>query len=95
MYDLQDGFKKFSRAILVFRFNSAMHGVNLMKVYLLPILVIERGLHPIVIKEDYQSVSFKIGNVQSLVNLEFWGENTYIDSFLEAQKIMETKLFLP
>ena len=46
----------------VFGFNSAKYDLNLMKSYLLPILVNERDIEPTVIKEAKQFISFKFGD---------------------------------
>ena len=92
--DLQDHFKNFCHAIPVFRLNSAKYGIGLNS-YLLPILLVERGVQPIVVKENNQLVSFRSGNVQLIVNLDFLSGATNLDSFPEAYKIKEAKVFTP
>ena len=54
--DLQDHSRRYSNLLLVFAFNSAKEDTNLIKSYLLPLLVIERGIEPIVTKKANQFV---------------------------------------
>ena len=79
----------------VFGFNSAKYDINLIKSYLLPIFVNDRQIEPTVIKKANQIVSFKFGDVQLLDILNFLGGATSLDSFLEAYKTEETKVFSP
>ena len=46
--DLQEHFERYCNVVPVFRFNSAKYDINLIKSYLLPILVNERGIEPTV-----------------------------------------------
>ena len=79
----------------MFGFNSAKYDLNLIKSYLLPILVNERDIEPTVIKKANQFISFKFGDIQLLdiMNLLAWA--TRLDSFLKAYKTSETKWFCP
>ena len=79
----------------MFRFNSAKYDINLIKSYLLPILINERNIDPTVIKKANQFVSFKIGDVQLLDIMNILGGATSIDSFLKAYKTTEAKGFFP
>ena len=79
----------------VFGFNSAKYDFNLIKSYLLPILINEGNMEPIVIKKANQFVSFKFGDVQLLDIMNFLGGATSLDSFLKAYKTAETKGFFP
>ena len=81
--------------LLVFGFNSAKYDINLIKSYLLPILVNERSIEPIVIKEANRFISFKFGEIQLLGIMKFLGGATSLDSFLKAYKTSETKKFFP
>ena len=56
LIDLQEHFERYSHALPVFGFNSARYDINLIKSYLLPILVNERQIEPAVIKKAYQFV---------------------------------------
>ena len=69
--------------------------MNLIKSYLLPILVNERDFEPTVIKKANQVVSFKFGDSQILDIMNFLGGATSLDSFLKTYKTEETKGFFP
>ena len=68
--------------------------INLIKSYLLPILVSEQDIEP-VIKKANQFILFKIGDIQLLDIMNFHGGATSLDSFLKAYKMSETKGFFP
>ena len=76
-------------------FNSAKFNINLIKSYLLPLLVIERGIEPIVIKKINQFVSSKFGDVQLLDILNFLGGAMSLNSFSKAYKTSETEGYFP
>ena len=95
LIDLQEHFERYCNTLPVFGFNSAKYDINLIKSYLLPILVNERQIEPAVIKKANQFVSFKIGDVQLLDIMNFLGGATSLDSFLKAYKTEETKGFFP
>ena len=69
--------------------------MNLIKPYLLPILINERNMEPIVIKKAKQFVSFKFGDVQLLDILNLLGGATTLDWFLKSYETAETKGFFP
>ena len=58
LIDLQEHFERYCNVLPVFGFNSAKYDINLIKSYLLPILVNERDIEPTVIKTANQFVSF-------------------------------------
>ena len=93
--DLQEHFKRYCNTLPVFGFNSAKYDINLIKSYLLPILVKEQQIEPAVFKKANQFVSFKFGDVQLLDIMNFLGGATSLDSFLNAYKPEETKDFFP
>ena len=92
---LQEHFERYCNTLPVFGFNNAKHDINLIKSYLLPILVNEQQIEPAVIKKANQFVSFKFGDVQLLDTMNFLGGATSLDSFLKAYKTEETKGFFP
>ena len=94
-FDLQETLERFCNVLPVFGFNSEKYDLNLIKSYLLPILVNERGIEPTVIKEANQFISFKFGDIQLLDRMNFLGGVTRLDSFLKAYKTSETKWFFP
>ena len=57
LIDLQELFERYCNTLPVFRFNSANYDINLIKSYLLPILVNEQQIEPLVIKKN-QSLCF-------------------------------------
>ena len=79
----------------MFGFNSAKYDLNLIKCYLLPILVNERDIEPIVIKKVNQFISFQFGDFQLLDIMKFLGRAASLDSFLKDYKTSETKRFFP
>ena len=95
LIDLQEHFELYCNVLPVFGFNSAKYDINLIKSYLLPILVNERDVEPTVIKKANKFVSFKFGDIQLLDIMNFLGGATSLDSFLKAYKTKETKSFFP
>ena len=95
LIELQEHLERYCNVLPVFGFNSAKYDINLIKSYLLPILINERNMEPIVIKKANQFVSFKFGDVQFLDIMNFLGGATSLDSFLKAYKTAETKGFFP
>ena len=69
--------------------------LNLIKAYLLPILINEREIEPTVIKKANQFISFNFGDIQLMDKMNFLGGATSLDSFLKAYKFSETKRFFP
>ena len=95
LIDLQEHFERYCNVLPVCRFNSAKYDINLIKSYLLPILVNERDIEPTVIKKANQFVSFKFGDIQLLDIMNFLGGATSLDCFLKAYMTKETKGFFP
>ena len=95
LIDLQEHFERYCNVLPVFGFNSAKYDINLIKSYLLPILVKEQGIEPTVIKKANQFVSFKFGDIQLLDIMNFLGGAPSLDSFLKAYKNKETKVSFP
>ena len=86
LIDLQEHFERYCNVLAVCGFSSAKYDINLIKSYLLPILVNERDIEPTVIKKANQFVSFKFGDIQLLDIMNFLGGATSLDSFLKAYK---------
>ena len=95
LIDLQEHFERYGNTLPFFGFNSAKYDINVIKSYLLLILVNERQIEPAGIKKANQFVSFKFGDVQLLDIMNFLGGATSLDSFLKAYKTEETKGFFP
>ena len=93
--DLQEHFERYCSTLPVFRFNSAKFHIELIKSYLLPILVNEQQIEPAVIKKSNKFVFFKLGGVQLLDIMNILGGATSLDSFLKAYNTEETKGFSP
>ena len=91
---LQDWFQRYVNTLLLFGFNSARYNLNLIKSCLVPPLVNENGIEPIVNKKN-QFISFKSGNIQFPDVMNFLGGPTSPDYFLKTYKTSETKKFLP
>ena len=73
----------------------AKHDFNLAKSYLLPLLIYERGVEPIVIINANQFASFMFGDVQLLDKLNFLAGLLSPDSFLKTYKTLETENLFP
>ena len=95
LIQLQEHLERYCNVLPVFGFNSAKYDINLIKSYLLPILINERKMGPTVIKKANQFVSFKFGDVQLLDIMNFFGGATSLESFLKAYKTAEKKGFFP
>ena len=95
LLDLQEHFERYCIVLPVFGFNSAKYDNNLIKSYLLPILVNDRDIEPTVIRKANQFVSFKIGDNKLVDIMIFFGGATSLDSFFKAYKSKETKDFFP
>ena len=93
LIDLQESLERYSNVLPVFGFNSAKYDLNLIKSFLLPILINERDIEPTVIKEAIQFISFKFGDIQLLDIMNFLGGATSLDFFLKAYKTSEEKGF--
>ena len=94
-FDLQEPLERYCNVLRVFIFNSAKYDLNLIKAYLLPILVNARDLEPTVIKNAEQFISFKFRDIQLLDIMNFLGGATSLYSFLKAYKTSERKRFFP
>ena len=95
LIDLQEHLERYCIVLPVFGFNSAKYDLNLIKSYLLPILVNDCNIESTVIKKANQFISFKFGDFQLLDILNFLGGATSLGSILKAYKTSETKRFFP
>ena len=95
LFELQEHLERYCNILPVFGFKSAKYDINLIKSYLLPILINERNMEPIVIKKANHFLSFSFGVVQLLDIMKFFGGATRLDSFLEVYKTAETRGFFP
>ena len=87
--------ERYCNDLTIFGFNSAKYDLNLIKSYLLPILVNERNIEPTVIKKAKNFISLKFGDIRRLDIMNFLGGATSLDSFLKAYKTSETKQSFP
>ena len=94
LIDLQEHFERYCNTLPVFGFNNAQYDINLIKSYLLPILVNEQQNERTVIKKANQIVSFKFGDVQLLDTMNFLDGGFSLDSYVKAYKTEET-IFSP
>ena len=95
LIDLQESLERYCNVLPLFGFNSGKYDLNLIKSYLLPILVNERDIESTVIKKANQFISFKFGDFQLLDIMNSLGGTTSLDSFLKAYKASKTKGFFP
>ena len=90
---LQESLKRYCYVLPVYGFNSAKYHLNLIKSYLLPILVNERVIEPTAIKKAKQFISLKFDQTQLLHIMNFLGGASSHCSCLKAYNISETKRF--
>ena len=95
LIQLKEHLKRYCHTLPVFGLNSAKCDINLIKSYLLPILVNERQIEPTAIKKANQIVFFKCGDVQLLDIVKFLGGATSLEPFLKAYKTEQTNGFSP
>ena len=95
LIESQEQFERYCNVLPVFGFNSGKYDINLIKSYLLPIVVNERGFEPTVKNKVNQFVSFKFVDIQLLDILNFVSGATSLDPFLKAYRTKETKGFFP
>ena len=93
LIDLQEPLERHCNVLPVFGFNSSKYDLNLIKSYLLTILVNERDIEHTVIKKADQFISFNFGDIQLLDIKNFLGGAKSLDSFLKAYRTSETKGF--
>ena len=93
--ELQESLKRYRNVLPVFGFNIAKCDLKFFKSFLLPVLVNGRDIEPTVIKKTNQFISFKYGDIQFLVIMNFLGGATSLDSLLKAYKTSETKGSFP
>ena len=94
LIDLQEHFERYCNVLPVFGFNSAKYDNNLIKSYLLPILVNERDNELTVIKKASQFVCFKFGDIQLLDIMNFLGGATSLEKFPQSLQNQRDKGFL-
>ena len=87
LIELREELQRYCDVKLAFGFNSAKYYLNLIKAYLLPILVNERNIEPTVIMKANQFISFKLGDIQLLVGVNLLGGATSLLSILKAYKL--------
>ena len=95
LFELEEHLERYCNVLPLFGFDIAKYDINLIKSYLLPILINKRNMEPTVIKKINKFVSFKFGDVQVLQILHFLAGATGLESFLKAYKTSETKSFFP
>ena len=72
LIELQEHLERYCNVLPVFGLNSAKYDNNLIKSYLLPILISERKMEPTVNRKSNQFMSFKFGDVQFLDIMSFF-----------------------
>ena len=95
LIELQEHLERYCNVLPVFGSNTAKYDINLIKSFLLPILINERNMEPTMIKKANQFVCFKFGDVQLLDIMNFLAGARSLDSFLKAYETAETKGFFP
>ena len=60
LIELQEHLERYCDVLPVFGFNRAKYGINLIKYYLLPLLINERYMEPTVIKKNQSICVFQI-----------------------------------
>ena len=86
LFELQTQVERYWIVLIVFGCNSVKSYPNLIKSFLLPILVNERNIEPTVIQKVSQFIFFKLDVVQLLDIRNFLGGAKILDSFLKSYK---------
>ena len=94
LFDLQEHLERYCNISPVSAVNSAKHDINLVKSYLLPILINERKIEPTVIKKANHFISSKFGDIRFLHIMNFLLGATSLGSFLKAYKTSETESYI-
>ena len=76
LLDWMQRLQRYTNTLPVFRFNSSRCDINFFYSYLIPYLINEKEIEPIVMKKAHVLVSFKIGDVQFLNMIQFLGRAT-------------------
>ena len=92
---LQDYLARYYNVSPIFGSNRAKFDLNLIKSYLLPILVNESNIEPAGIKKTNQFISFRFSDTQLLDIMIFLGGAASLDSFFKAYKTSEIRRFFP
>ena len=86
LIDLQETLERYCNLLPVFGFNIAKYDLNLIKSFLLLIVVNERDIEPIVIKKAKQFILFRFVDIQLLDIKNFLDGAKSLDSFSKAYK---------
>ena len=95
IFDLQEHLQRYCNTLPVFGLNSAKYDINLIKSYLLPILVNQRQIEPAVIKKANQFVFLRFGDVQLLDIINFLVELLVLTHSSKLTKQKKLKTFSP
>ena len=95
LYQLRDDLNKYCVTLPIFGFNSSRYDLNLIKEYLLEILLYEKKCSPSVIRKANQFLGMSFSGLQFLDILSFLGGATSLDKFLKAYGSEEQKGFFP
>ena len=93
LIELQKHLERCGYVIPVFRLNSAKNDLNLIKRYLLSVLVDVCDIEATISKISNQFISFKFSDIQLLDTLKILGGATDLDSILKAYKTSKAKRF--
>ena len=99
LLELPEHLERYCNVLPVFGFNSAKYDLNLLRLYLLPILNNEGDTEPTVIKkancQENEFILFKFGVFQLLDIINVLCGATRLDSIWEASKTSERKGYFP
>ena len=95
LLNLKDEVNRYCKELAVFGFNSSRHDLNLIKDYLLKILLLERNCTPSVIRKSNQFIEMIFLGLQFLEILNFIAGSVNLDNFLEAYGMEEQKRYFP
>ena len=95
LLNLKDQVNRYCNELPVFGFNSSRYDLNLIKDYLLKILLLERNCSPSVIRKSNQFIGMNFLGLQFLNILNFLGGSVSLDNFLKAYGMEEQKGYFP
>ena len=91
LFNLKDEVNRYFSELPVFGFNISRYDLNLIKDYLLKILLLERNCSPSVIRKRNQFIGMNFLGLQFLDILIFLGGSVSLDNFLKAYGMEEQK----
>ena len=95
LIDLKLFLKRYVNTIPEFGFISGRYDLKIIKFYLMPYLICDKGTLNNIHLKSHDFKSFRFGDVQFLDKMKFLGGAATLNSILKAYKASETKTIFP